>query len=36
MAKVAQTTWSAEMTQEERIIATQNADHEWIIQTKAA
>lgn len=34
--KVAQVTWAAEINHEQRILATQNADHEWVVQTKAA
>lgn len=34
--RVAQTTWAAEINHEQRIIATQNDDHEWVVQTKAA
>lgn len=34
--KVAQTTWSAEINQEQRIVAKQNEEHQWVVQTKAA
>jgi len=35
-AEVARTRWSAEMDHGERIIASQDEDHNWVVKTKAA
>jgi transcriptional regulator with XRE-family HTH domain len=35
-AEVARTKWSAEMDHAERIIASQDEEHNWIVKTKAA
>jgi len=35
-AEVARTKWTAEMDHAERIIASHDADHNWIVKTKAA
>jgi len=34
--KVAETTWAAEMNHEQKIIATQDENQQWVISTKAA
>jgi transcriptional regulator with XRE-family HTH domain len=36
VVQVAQTTWSAEITLEQKIIATQDESRHWIVKTKAA
>lgn len=34
--EVARTTWTAELDHAERIIASQDENHNWIVKTKAA